>query len=245
MTFQGTVSFHLTWIRQPLTSPKCVHILFSKTMSKVEIGFVMSFTDDLFSLRFTTDEILRPDSPNDYLSKYHIDVIRYHAYSEESIGHFNAWRYNIRSYIDNCEYSIYELFDADTQESADLFEVLFDYNTQDWKEKLAPESFGDDLLYFQSAEIPQTMRFSALTLAIVERIIQTLGFECAYAVLWPWDTSIPHLDKTNGRDLSDFFQLQSRHEDHWGKIGFKRIEGSSVLVRKLWLRGYSINDILV
>jgi len=141
--------------------------------------------------------------------------------------------------------SLFALFDADSQEAADLYEALFDPDTEDFRPDMFSELPMDtDLIYVQWAELPEDLKRSPVTLAAVERAIQVLGGNCGVAALWPWDNPHPDLAKMTADDLLTYWDRQKDNEEFWSRLSFARLEGTPVLVRELTMRGPSIAELL-
>jgi hypothetical protein len=200
--------------------------------------------DGFFRLKISTNAMLEAAEPDDDLVKYRVDLVELDEDGEDldPVGHFDAWRFNIAAYINREAGPLFDLFDADSQEAADLHGILFDSETGDWKQSLfgGPPIGGIDLFYFQWAEFPPKLKRSRLVLMAAERTIQLLAGGCCLAALWPWDNPHPDTRDLSPDELLQFFERQKDNEDYWGKLGFRRFENSSVLTRDLTLRPPSL-----
>lgn len=188
---------------------------------------------DSAALRITGETSFDHD---DAILEWRVDVTPGGNEDEKPIGHFDVWRFNIGAYVNSRIGDLWELFDAHTGETADLYNILFDGEEDDWKPGLfqyGPD--GSDLIYLQWAEFPASLRRSKLVLRATERIIDVLGGGCGLAALWPWDNPPPKKEELTPDRLLQFFEGQEDNEAYWGRLGFRRFENSSVLVRDLAL----------
>jgi len=187
-------------------------------------------------LGFSAEASLHTPEPTDSVIKYRVEVNRYDESGEPEVrmGHFDVWLFMIAEYIDSGCGPVFELFDADSREAYDLYHALFDPKTDDWKEELAEDRpLGHDLIYFQWAEFPPELRRSNTLLAVAERIIHVLGGGCAFAALWPWDNPHPDMRTLTSEELSAYWRGQDENEEFWGRMSFRRLKGTAVLVRYL------------
>lgn len=206
----------------------------------------MDFEGHCFQLSFTAETGVEYDEPEAYILKYKVLV---HSESltdgaTQELGYFDVWRYNVDAYKDKDGHELFDMFDADSDESVDVFTAIFEHKSNDFKPNMVDFALGSDVLHFQWGHFPKDIQSSNLTLATVERIIDCIGGGCAAVALWPWDKPVPSLRKADSSEVIEFFQSQEEHEKHWGKIGFNRIKGTSILFRDRSFRGFSIEDIL-
>jgi hypothetical protein len=102
-----------------------------------------------------------------------------------------------------------------------------------------------DVLCFWSGNFPADMEHSSVTLATVERIIESLGGAYAIAVIRSWSKPMPDFDNGGTRDVCGYLQSEEARERHWAKIGFRRVPDAPLLVRDLALYGQEIDDFLM
>jgi hypothetical protein len=205
--------------------------------------------DDFLALRYSMMSLLEPNEPTDDLHKYTIELVPLvdpDGEPGQPLGHFSVSRFNIGAYNERGEYALFDLFDDDSEEAADLYRALFDPNTEDFnREVLGEDILNSDVLYFQQATFGKDLERSPRLLAAAERIIQTLGSGCAFAALWLGDEPYPKREDYALEDVLKFWEAQRENEQFWAKIGFNRIPESLFLVRNLALRSpISIRHIL-
>jgi hypothetical protein len=201
--------------------------------------------DGFAALNISTQVVLEPREPEDDLIEYRVEVtpLQKEDYGEP-VGHFIVWRFNIGSVLNGGRGTIFELFDARSQEALELYETLFDMETDNLKDGLTGGECGPDLIYFQWAEFPPELRRSNAVLAAAERTIQVLGCGCSLAALWPWDNPHPDITEFTPDKLLRFFQGQKANEEFWGRIGFSRFENTTILTRDLTLIPMDIEKVL-
>jgi len=167
------------------------------------------------------------------------------------IGDLRVWRFLVGAHHDKGAFPLFDLFDADSDEAMQLYDALFDPESEDLNPSLVAEGFvgkfgvlGTDILHFQWGNLPSEYRRSNVSLAMVERTIDAIGGGCFAATLWPWDESVPSLDTASSAEVLSFFGSQQVNEDHWGKIGFRRIPGTLILVRDLIHPGWKVESLM-
>lgn len=198
-----------------------------------------------YTLKFAADAVLDSSEPDIHILKYKASVCETSAVTGErlkSIGHFHVWRFNVDAYREKDRAHLYDMFNADSDEATRLYAALFD-ESQNLRPELEFDPYNNDILYFQWGRFSNKDRFSALSLAAAERIIDCLGGGCCLAALWPWEKPEAELSDSP-KMVFGYLESQEAHEKHWAKIGFHRIEGTSILVRDLTLTGYNIEKIL-
>lgn len=134
------------------------------------------------------------------------------------------------------------MFDADCAEAEALYAAILDVSGN-LRPELDIETFDSDIIYFQWGRFPNRFKFSTMSLAVAERIIDCLGGGCCIAALWPWEKPAVNVDAPP-EEIFGYLESQEAHEKHWARIGFKRIEGTSILIRDLGLAGFDIDKIL-
>jgi len=183
---------------------------------------------------------LEPEDPLDDLLKYTIELVPLVDPDGEPglpLGHLSVSRFNIGAYNERGEYALFDLFDDDSEEAADLYRALFDPNTEEFNTKvLGEDTLNSDLLYFQQATFGKDLERAPCLLAAVERIIETLGSGCAFAALWLGDEPYPRRKGYALEDVLRFCEAQCENEQYWAQIGFKRIPETLFLARNLALR---------
>ena len=199
-----------------------------------------------YTLKFTAYTKLDEPAPDIHILKYKATVLDTSPITGgviKAIGHYDVWRFNVDAYREKDGAHLFDMFDADSDEAARLYHALFD-ESQRFREELEIDSYDSDILYFQWGRFSNKDKFSALTLAAAERIIDCLGNGCCLVALWPWEK--PEADVMNDSPESVFGYLDSQeaHEKHWAKIGFSRIQGTSILIRDLAMKGRDIEKIL-
>jgi hypothetical protein len=196
--------------------------------------------NDFLMLTYSMETPLKPEDPLDDLLKYTIEVVPLvgpDGDPGQPVGHFSVWRFNIGAYNEQGEYPLFDLFDDDSEEAADLYRALFDSSTEELNnEVLGEDIIFSDVLYFQLATFGKELERSPLLLAAAERIIQTLGAGCACAALWLGDEPYPKRDAYALKDVLQFWDAQRHNEQFWARIGFKRIPETLFLARNLALR---------
>jgi hypothetical protein len=200
-----------------------------------------------FTLQISADTFLEPGGPNDDIIKFLVTLIPYDETGGRlpESGRFGIWLFNIGAYVNRQVGPLFELFDADSQEAADLHEALFDPDTDDFRPGIVSDPpMESDLIYVQHADLPDRLKRSPVTLAAVERSIQVLGGGCGVAALWPWDNPHPDLAKMTAAGLLAYWDKQKENEEFWGLLTFTRLEGSPILIRDLAMKGPSIPEIL-
>ena len=202
----------------------------------------------IFDLQFSMQTSLSPGDPNSHILKFEaaiMDLSLETGLPQSTIGHFDVWRFNIETYQKKDCGHLYDMFDAESEEVERLYTTLFD-STGSSRIELDIDgfAFADDILYFQWGHFPPDVRFSPVTLAAAERIIDCLGSGCAVTALWPWDKPEPDIKEESSEHVFAYIESQENHERHWGKIGFQRIQGTSILVRDMANNGYEIRKIL-
>ena len=55
---------------------------------------------------------------------------------------------------------------------------------------------------------------------------------------------MPDLANSTGAEVSAFFESQQANADHWGKIGFRRIPGTVILIRDLNHEGWTAESLM-
>jgi hypothetical protein len=194
------------------------------------------------------ETFLDPTGPTDDLLKYTVEIVPLVEPDGEPgqpLGSFSVWRFNIGAHSDRAEHSLFQLFDDDSEEAADLFRALFEPNTEEYNMKVLGEDIlFSDLLYFQLAKMEKNVERSHILLAAAERVIQVLGSGCAFAALWLGDEPYPKQDGYALADVLKFWEGQRDNEQFWGKIGFSRVPETLFLARNLALCAPQISDIL-
>lgn len=199
-----------------------------------------------YILKFSAYASLDSTEPYVHILKYKATVCEECPVTGEvvkSMGHYDVWRFNVDAYREKDRAHLHDMFDADSDEAERLYAALFDEN-QRIRPELENDSYDNDILYFQCGRFSKRDRFSALSLAAVERIIDCLGGGCCLAALWPWEKPEAGLDDPPDV-VFGYLESQESHEKHWSKIGFNRIAGTSILVRDLGLTGYDVGKILM
>ena len=200
-----------------------------------------------YRIRLTAELSMSSSDDNSHLLKYAVTLLadknRDGEDAEEPhyvrAGSLKVWLFRVDAYRRKSGYRLFDLFDADSDEAMQLFNAVFDDESEEPRESLAEAgligfpAFGTDILHFQWADLPPEYRRGDVVLAMVERAIDALGGGCFAATLWPWDAPIPDPDNSTGAEVSAFFESQQANEDHWGKIGFQRIPGTVILIRDL------------
>lgn len=166
------------------------------------------------------------------------------------IGDLRVWLFLAGAYRDKTGYDLFDLFDADSEEAMQLFHAVFDRESGDINPALVQAGIADDLpvdsdvMHFQWGDLPTEYRRSDVVLAMVERAIDALGGGCFAATLWPWDAPAPNPDTNSSAEVLAFFDSQGGNEEHWGKIGFRRVPGTAILFRDLGLRGWDADTLM-
>ena len=152
------------------------------------------------------ETVLLPDSECDELLQYKVELIPHSEPGEPGppAGYFSVWQFNIEAYKEHSKYPLFELFDANSEEAADLYRALFDPDSEEFKEVLGDDLLHSDLLYFQLGKFKKHLERSPIILAAAERIIQTLGSGCGIAALWLGDEPYPDEDHYG---LDEVFRL--------------------------------------
>ena len=211
-----------------------------------------------YRIRLTAELFLSSAVEDSYLLKYTVTLLgnenRNDRDAEEPhyvrVGSLKVWLFRVEAYQEKMGYRLFDLFDADSDEAMQLFEAVFDDESEEPKESLGEAGlislpvFGSDILHFQWGDLPPEYRRSNVVLSMVERVIDALGGGCFAATLWPWDSPIPDPEKSTGAEVSAFFESQQANEDHWGKIGFRRIPGTVILIRDLNREGWDTESLM-
>jgi len=199
-----------------------------------------------FSLKYSMETVLLPDAESDEVLEYKVELIPHSEPGEPDpcVGHFSVWRFNIEAYKEHSGYPLFDLFDANSEEAAQLYRALFDPVSEEFRAELGEHLFQPDLLYFQLSKFDEHLKRSPIILALAERIIQTLGNGCAVASLWLGDEPYPDENRYGLDEILRFWESQKENEVYWGKIGFRRLPETLFLVRDLALRSNPIQDIL-
>lgn len=198
-----------------------------------------------YTLKITAQTNIDDLEPTTHLLKFKIVVHETSSLTgaiTNPIGHYDVWRFNVDSYREKDGAQLFDLFDADSSEAEALYAALYD-ESEDIKPELGVEPFRSDILHFQWGRFPSHFKFSRWSLATVERIIDTLGSGCCLATLWPWEKPEASVDDPP-ESVFGYLESQEAHEKHWEKIGFKRIQGTSILYRDLSKIGFDIQKIL-
>jgi len=199
-----------------------------------------------YTLKFTAHAQLDSTEPDVHILKYKASILDTSPVTGEiikAVGHYDVWRFNVDAYREKDRAHLHDMFDADSDEAAMLYAALFD-QSQSIRADLEIESYDNDILYFQWGRFSNKDKFSPLSLAAVERIIDCLGGGCCLAALWPWEKPEAGVNDPPER-IFGYIESQEAHEKHWAKIGFNRIAGTSILIRDLTMRGYSVEKLLV
>jgi hypothetical protein len=205
--------------------------------------------DGFFVLHYHSEALLKPDDPTDDLLKYQVELVPLLGGDGEPgpcVGSFSVWRFNIAAYKERGWPTLLHLFDDDSEEAADLYEALFDTESEDYNQAVTGDLVCfSDLLYFQQARFDENMKRSPLLLAMAERIIETLGGGCGFAALWLGDEPYPKRDDCTVERVLEFWDSQQENERFWSRIGFSRLTGTFFLIRNLAISSpRSIHDIL-
>jgi hypothetical protein len=199
-----------------------------------------------YTMKFTAHTALNSTEPYIHILKYKATVLDTSPVTgavNRAIGHYDVWRFNVDAYREKDGAHLHDMFDADSDEAARLYDALFD-ESQGFREELEVDSFESDILYFQRGHFSDRDKFSAVTLAAAERTIDCLGNGCCLAALWPWDRPEADVMTDSPEMVFGYLESQEAHERHWAKIGFDRIPGTSILIRHLSMRGFDIEHIL-
>ncbi len=192
----------------------------------------------MFEIKYKACQFLDPIEPYHYILKYKATVCEISLDDGETsnaIGHYDVWRFSIEAYRKKTGCTIMDIFDSDSGGAFQLYYDLFDEHDV-FHDKLDIISDESDILCFWSGNFPADMEHSPLTLAAVERIIENLGGACAVAVINSWGKPMPDVENDGARDVCSYLQAEEARERHWGKIGFRRVPDTPLLVRDLALR---------
>ena len=195
---------------------------------------------DLLTLRYSVETVLDPRAPTDDLLKYTVEIVPLVGEDGEpgdSLGWFSVWRFHIAANRERNQNELLLMFDDDSEEAADLYEALFDPDTDEFREDvLGSIVCGSDVLYFQTASFPKAIHRAPMLLAAAERVIETIGSGCGCAALWLGDEPYPDRKSYGLDEILAFWESQKDSEAFWGRIGFKRVPETLFLVRNLAFR---------
>ncbi len=199
-----------------------------------------------YTIKFTAHTLLDSTEPDTHILKYKATILDTSPVTgavRNAVGHYDVWRFNVDAYRAKDGNHLYDMFEADSDEAARLYDALFD-GSQHFREELELDSYDSDILYFQWGRFANKDKFSALALAAAERIIDCLGNGCCLAAMWPWEKPEADVMTDSPEMVFGYLESQEAYEKHWAKIGFSRIPGTSILIRDLAMKGRGVEEIL-
>lgn len=138
--------------------------------------------------------------------------------AETIIGHVRGSRVALDEACDR-RIGLYNLFDLDG-ELLDFYESMFDPATDDIRENLGLDGFGD-MLCIHLIEINPEYRGQNLGLLTLLQTIKTFGGGCSVAAIKPFPPQFSQ--KVNEESRDEFGKCQKKLQKYWQQFGFRRV----------------------
>lgn len=138
--------------------------------------------------------------------------------------------------------SWFDLCDSQSQELHDAYVAVFDLKKgNSIREDLELEMFGDILLIHEISIIPKH-RGRDLGLVAMHQTLKSLGGGCSMAVIKPFPLQFSC--KVTEKNRKECDAAQEKLREHWGRVGFMRIEGTDYYYIDLACRIPTAEDLL-
>ena len=142
----------------------------------------------------------------------------------------------------------FEIFDSIDQELCNVFEALYDLETNEISEDVA-EMGHRDLLYVREIEILPLHRGRALGLYVLRNVMDTFGEECAATALCPWPYDYADEPKRAeemgaGGFVKDRVVATKKLTDYVSRLGFSRVRDTEFFAVDMTRKLPQIDDLL-
>ncbi|APR87938.1 hypothetical protein A7982_13287 [Minicystis rosea] len=143
-------------------------------------------------------------------------------------GRIRATRIHVGLAEEHAE-NLLDVFDAHSQEMLELYEAIFDHETDEIWDSVAEKTSGQDVLFVNSIELLPRYRGRRLGLQALQRTMEFLGTGCAVTVVEAHPIDYDQVQDERWvqrmrlkRFKRDVDAAAKRLRQYWSRLGFKR-----------------------
>lgn len=193
-----------------------------------------------YKVTFHTDKHFWGDvnNPEDYVVRIEADIMYDRNSSAEAPDYQTIAILNALSFrVSEAPISPFHIFDCHSDETSELFDVLFDLKTDSFKDTVLDQfdilGIGD-ILYVDTLKIPAKHRGRNLGLLTARELIKLYGGGCDLVICKPFPMQFSGQKPNEGGSRDPFYRNFTKDQKlafqkiraYWRTLGFKRIPKS-------------------